>query len=393
MSIPAIKLTREIKARCVRFAGLVAKEEKRPELLPFLLEAGEPDGISAETAAEILLGSRQGRKSIATQVLDRLVKLSLLEKTDRNYWLTEEGQSVLDRKVMFIPERGNWSIWYADDPLIPDVMLKIEPYTSEPKAFDDVQKVSARKGYGRNSNEKRSFTSPDDVLKALVSLPVMPAEGGEKVRIDEFPEKVEDGGRATIRLTWNVTGKRLTLDGELEGKPLNVELSSPSMTSADVWQQILSNEGLLQDWDPKQGKLRRGFDETGTSERRSLRMEQSFGRSGTSLFAAFRPSGVRLDEFGTFDPLDIADIAIRARTSEDAQLWAEWRLKDLVGDYATQTRFEEWQREASMPFSEFGLLELSSRKALAEAELAKVDETGERNKDYWRIVAAEDWRL
>ncbi|MOA03929.1 hypothetical protein D3C78_1234600 [compost metagenome] len=98
----------------------------------------------------------------------------------------------------------------------------------------------------------------------------------------------------------------------------------------------------------------------------------------------------KLKGLGLFSVVDIPQVPLLAASFEDSEAWAEWRLHERIGDYATSERFAGWQRQASEPFAEFepGLPER------AELALAVPDDEAKRltAKD-WYLLAAEDWSL
>jgi hypothetical protein len=364
--IPAFTLTRSIEIRVTRFAGEVAKEEERPELMPFLLMARDHGAITADSAAGHLLGAREGRKQIARRLLEQLERSGALEAQGKEEWkLTEAGHEALEKEALFIAERGSWEVWHASDPLLPHGLIQLTDYT-EPKAFDEV----------KHGASKRDAKRPDTTLDALKGLALAPIMGGERRRIDDLPDMVELHELKTGTLAWQVASRRLSLTVDED----SFDLPAPELSHQATFEALLETAGLISDWDAGAEVLRRSFSDLPEAFRRSMSEDVTF------------PRPVRLPEYGNFDQTTVCGIDINARTRPDAEAWADWRLEDGITEIACFRRFAEWRALAAKPFAAFAPLDLSAREDLA-ARTRPVETGAPRTAVAWNLTAAEDWNL
>ena len=148
--IPAFSLTRSIEILVTRFAGEVAKEEKRPELMPFLLMARDRGVIADSSAAGHLLGASEGRWQVARRLLEQLERSGALEKQEKDGWkLTQAGHEAVETEAVFIAERGSWEVWHVCDPLLPHGLIQLTEYTELAQGF------APRADHGRGATAHR----------------------------------------------------------------------------------------------------------------------------------------------------------------------------------------------------------------------------------------------
>ena len=364
--IPAFTLTRSINIHVTRFAGEVAKEEKRPELMPFLLMARDNSEITAASAAGHLLGAREGRSQIARRLLERLERSGALEGQGAGGWkLTGAGQEALGKEAVFIAERGSWEVWHTSDPLLPHGLIQLTEY-NEPKAFDEV----------KHDAPKRDAKRPDTTLDALKGLPLAPIMGGERRRIDDLPDRVELQDTRTGTLEWDVAKRRLSLTVDEK----SFDLPAPKLSHKATFEALLETKGLTSDWDAGAEVLRRSFNDLPEAFRRSMKEDVTF------------PGPVRLHEYGEFEQIMVCGIDINARTAPDAKDWAVWRLEDRINEIACSRRFDEWRSEAVAPFVAFAPFDLPTRECLA-ARTRPAKTGAPLSTVAWNLTAAEDWNL
>lgn len=364
--IPAFTLTRSIEIHVTRFAGEVAKEEKRPELMPFLLMARDHSGVTASSAAGHLLGASEGRRQVARRLLEQLGRSGALEKNEKDGWkLTQVGHEAVEKEAVFIAERGSWEVWHTSDPLLPHGLIQLTEYT-EPKAYDEV----------KHDAPKRDAKRSPPTLDALKGLPLAPIMGGQRQRIDDLPDNVEPLESKTGTLTWEVAKKRLSLTVDKK----SFDLPAPELSHKATFEALLETAGLVNDWDAGTEVLRRGVADLPEVSRRNMREDVTF------------PSPVRLHQYGNFEQTTVCGIDINARTAPDAQAWADWRLEDRIDEVACSRRFAEWRAQAGAPFAAFMPLDLPSRAALA-ARTCPSETGAPLNAVAWNLTAAEDWNL
>ncbi len=368
-----IVLQRRIAVRCWNVLGMVAKASKRPELMPVLVRARERHQTSAEDIAEHLFFEQRSRRVVAERLLRIAASYGLLTQNERWFTLTDAGIAALTSEQVFVPERGSWTIWASNDPLLDYPVLRVDPW-SEPTALDDVQR-------GKNKdNDMREFVDvPHTLRQAVGRVAVPPGGGGNLLRIDDLADKAEEAEPGDdLKLVWSVGETKMRLEGPLGGMRLNSVLDAPSIAREDVLQQLLKAEGLWSRWDRTHSALFVGFGETKDRERESLLRD----------LAIATPT---LDALGKFDALTIQDVPLQARTANDAEDWAAWRLQArLKRDYATGERFDAWSKEATEPFATYRI-SVPSRADLARDAWPR---SGDRPSPIaWHLAAAEDWSL
>ncbi len=364
-------LTRPVAVQGWRVIGQVAKAEKREELAPILERARENDGTDASDLAHHLLFSHS-RKVVAERLLRIGTAYGLLKRNGGKYTLTEDGERAVETEEVFVPEHGAWTVWASDDPLLSSPVLGIEPWEREPTAFEERNK-------GQEGRERKFEPLPDWIRKACGSEINPPAsEDRAAVCIEDLDEEAEAVEiDASLQLIWNVRDRRLRLHGKSNGREIGADLPPPRKTAEHVWSALLEGEGLLKDWKPDIPALTVPFRETSERERTTMLRDLAFEK----------PS---VPEHGSFDSLTVPEVSITAHSRDDAREWAEWRLKALVGDYATSQRYADWSKEAAEHFARYRP-ELPDRAALAEKTWKLAAERP--GPEAWCLVAAEDWEL
>jgi hypothetical protein len=296
----------------------------------------------------------------------------LLTQAERRFTLTDAGTGALASDQVFVPERGSWSIWASNDPLLDYPILRVDPW-SEPTATDEVQRGKHKE------SEARVFVDVPRTLRVAVGRVAVPAGGGGGLlRVDELEDRAEEAEPGDdLNFVWNVGENTLRLEGTLRGARVNTVLEPPSVSVEEIWQQLLETEGLWSRWDHVRNALVVGFDETTDREREALLRDLAI-------------SVPTLGDLGKFDSVTIQDVPLHARTANDAAYWAAWRLQTRVRDYATSERFEMWTKDATSPFS-YHQIAVPGRADLARDAWAR---RGDRPSPIaWHLAAAEDWNL
>lgn len=367
-----IVLERMLPVRSWRVIGGVSQAERRTELMPVLLRARSPNGTNEDDIAGHLLFETKSRKPVAKRLLEIALRYGLLQVREGRFTLTPSGETALASDNVFVPELGSWVLWATDDPLVRDVLLRVEPW-SEPSAYDEVL------GNGRETGPTRRFEALPAWLHDTVgrSLSVLGgARGRSRIESLEPDGEVVDP-LADVRASWDVGAGRLRLSGSIGGAPVDASIAAPPLTVAQVWEGLLRTEGLASRWDATRSALLTAFDETTSAERETLRRELQIKRPVVS-------------GLGSFSPVTIPQLPLRPMSAEDATHWAQWRLRERVRDYATSARYETWSAESVAPLAEFRPV-VADRAQLASAAWA---ERGERPAPFaWHLMAAKDWSL
>ena len=365
-----IVLQRKIAVRCWNVLGTVARASKRPELMPVLLRARERSQTTAEDVAEHLFFEQRSRRVVAERMLRIAAAYGLLAENERRFSLTDAGLAALTSQQVFVPERGSWTIWASNDPLLGFPVLRVDRW-SEPTAFDELR--------GTNKEVEPEFVTVPRTLRGAVGrVASLPSADGGHLRIDELDDKAETvEAEDDVKVVWTVGESKLRLDGSLRGARVNTVLDAPHITQEDAWQQLLESANLWPRWDRARNALLINFEETTERERESLLRD----------LVIDAPS---VGDVGEFDAVTIQDVPLAARTPTDAGHWAAWRLQMRLRDYATSERFAEWAKEATAPFASYRI------SVPTRAELARDAWTrrGERPSPIaWHLTAAEDWSL
>jgi hypothetical protein len=366
-----IILQRTIPVRCWHVIGRVARASKRTELMPLLFRARECGETTIEDVSEHLLFEPRSRRVVAQRLLHIAASYGLLSRRERGFRLTDAGAAALASEDVFVPEHGTWTVWTSDDPLLHYPVLRVEPW-DEPSAFDELR------GKDQEKTDRKPVETPRTLRDAVGRIEAPPAGTGARLRIDELEPKGEEVETdASLRILWDVSGRRMRLEGLLAGADVSTALEAPSLSAPEAWLYLLDSEGLGTRWDARSQALLVGFAETTVNERDSMRRELLIGRP-------------MLPHLGAFDSVTISGVALKAAAAPDAALWAAWRLRARVGEYATSDRFAAWSCEAASPFAEFRPATPSRPVLAAEAWRAR----GERpTPTTWHLVAAEDWSL
>lgn len=367
-----IVLKRTVHVSAWRVIGQIAKASKRAELVPILLRVQELGESNSTDIAQNLFFEARSRKVVAERLLRIAATYQLLEENKGSYTLTDEGIAAIENKHIFVPEFGAWTIWASDDPLLDSPIVRIEPW-NEPSAYDEV--------WGKEQEAERTFERLSYWLRESTNHPIQPCAGnGETLRIDKLEregEAIESQATVTMEWTLNPSYSQLRIQSAISGKRFSVELEPPPVTYPDVWRQLLEGEFLWESWDGEREVFLAEFDDTNDAERESMTRSLFFHHP-------------EIESYGTFEPLSANNVTLSARSQQDADSWARWRLSERVREYASQHLFALWKEEAIAPFREYEI-ELPERCQLAKNAWRS---RGPRpSSRVWHLVSAEDWGL
>jgi hypothetical protein len=358
-----------VKLYCWNVIGQVAKATKRDELMPILLRAREAGATDAKDIAAHLLFDAGSRLGVAQRLLQIAENYGLLALREKRYILTAAGESAVQARQIFVPEHGAWTIWASDDPLLATPILLVKPWT-EPTAMDEV--------WGADRDAERTFEKLPGWLHAVVGAISIPVAANNALRIDHLESRGEVVDVVpSLRATWNATEAKLRVTGTLDGTSVNAVAGAPGIEASATWRQLLEPAGLWSQWDQAAGALRVGFAETEPSARQTFLQSVHFAKP-------------TIGGYGRFDAMTVSGVAIRARSQDDADQWAAWRLEVRINTYATADSFRGWTEEAIAPLAEFTPAP-PSRKALADAAWQAGKDRP--SSTTWHLVAAEDWSL
>jgi hypothetical protein len=361
-----ILLQRSTAVRGWRVTGSIALATRRdwePALLKLAVAHGR---VTVDTVVAELLG---GRSPIARRLLDVCARLGLLER-DRGAWTaTEAGRIAAQTGVVLVPERGTWTLWVAEDPLLASPIVAVTPWR-EPSAYDE-----------RGKNVRRSVQPLPAVLTSTIGVVIEPPSGRRRaVRIDDLGteargELADEQASLKVTLTIAPASVRVHVAGTIEGAQVDAEEPAPDLSHEQAWLALLRRAGMERQWDTHRGALWVSFKDTSAPERTSM----------TRAIGFSRPT---LDRLGTFDDAEVAGVPLRPKSPSDATEWAEWRLVRGITTYLPDDALAEAYRAAAQPFEDIAA-PCPSRHELA-LRARGVDRP---SPQYWRLQAPADWSI
>ena len=369
-----IILQRKVEVQCWHVLGQVSKARKRVEIMPVLLHVKKQGSTNVRDVAKELLFGEDSRRVAASRLLLNAQNLGLLEQKGDQFVLTATGEMAIETEEVFVPEEGTWQLWASEDPLFSAAILHIKEW-NEPNSFDEVM------GKDKGASKKRKMARIPRWLHSAIGVTTKPAASDDGVRrcVDDLQDNGESiAPNASLKLVWNVSAGTLQLVGKLDGREVKTALAAPQVSAEDVWQQLLEGKELWRQWDASYDALQVDFDNTDASEREAMARDLDFDEPEVR--------GLK-----KFEKCTVTGVELRAASASDAQLWAQWRLPQRIRDYATATRFSQWQQEAAQPFIDEFQPRLSTRREMV------VEAWHNRGAlpapSVWHLVAAQDWGM
>ena len=322
-----IVLRRSMRVRSALAVGKVAFAERRVAEHAVVVWAAERlrDGLAAraeqlcDPAAQ---GPLLGMSSVVGRRLGHVCKeLGLLHvEKDQIVRLTSEGERVAasPEPRVFVPQLGTWLLFWSDDPLLPQPLLRVEP-GKEPSAHDERQ--------ARSGEAKRRFeAAPEAIMKMCdehgdrppLDLPA--GKDGASLRIIALERKVQllsVDDVLMLELCFEPEGAAasLRLRGTLAGKGVDRSLPPPrGYDHGDVWRALLRSNGAEDWWKPRSGKLRVSFKNLRDDARASFRLRMPF-------------KSPEIQGLGRFDDTAVDGVPLEPAGAADAQRWFEWHLE------------------------------------------------------------------
>lgn len=339
-------LSRPLEVFCYEVLAEVGQAEKRPEIQAVLLLAQENHGrVTPELVCRKLLGGRP--PVVGRTILQRCRALQLLEGSDEESILTEEGAQSVSEGEVFIPEKGKYRIWVTNDPLFTRPMLDLEPVQESGLTTDQAQESLQRRRVARASreneptNSRSAMADEAERLKGQVFRPSRP--GAPRYRINfvgpQWVEVPDDRARQPTRITWTVSDTQ-SHPVQVDGAFQTHDVEPPKFSFDQIWLGILGDRA--QDWKPaeKGTCLHVGFKEITDPERASFRWDMTFERP-------------RIPDLGEFDPTEAAAVPVAPKRQQDANQWAAWLLGHRVDSYMELGGFAKLQAEVRKEFPEF----------------------------------------
>lgn len=367
-----INLSRPVDVYCFRVVGEVGFATRRDDIRAIVQLGVEQGGhLTAHDLCYHLLGGKP--PEVGRRLLELCARLDLItwEKPSRNddhvATLTEEGRNVAERGSVFVPERGTWTIWITDDPLVPyeERLLRLEPF-KEPHAGADLK------------NERTIIELPEWVEDAC-DMEGVPSWGDGRevsnISLEAKAEEVDPSAQLMLKLRAAPNEPTtVRLSGTVNGKGNERELPDAlEMSFEEIWQACLGRRRA--EWDSR--SLAVPFSELDSAAREAFE---------TSL----RFKSISLPECGEFGAFEVRRIPVRPMNDEDASTWANWLLQTRTHSYVSAADYQRRCSELRERFRGYRV-EMKTQAALAAAIRQAGGERPERR--YWHLQAPLDWAL
>ena len=370
-----LSLTRAPAVHCFRAVGDVGFARQREDLRAIALFAiGRGGALVAEEVQAALLPKLPLAASRRMLALCESLGLAERDRAGRTL-LTEAGQRTATEGTVFVPERGAWTIWLTDDPLVPvaERLLRVEAF-QEPDAGAEGRERS--RGAGR-----RAFAPlpawVHEAAAAFAGTPGWATETGRAVRVKGFESEAEPvDAQASLRLAVTLApdaAGSIELLGSVDGvRRARAFAPPPDLTFASAWPLLLGPRA--RDWDGR--SLAVSFDElTDTARERFVH----------ALELALPPHR----SWGALQAAPVRGVPVRARATRDAQAWAEWLVTSGVTTYAPAPRYREAWAASRARFPGHAVAEVPQRELAARLR----PKAGVNPPRYWHLQAPTDWNL
>lgn len=370
-----LSLTRTPGVHCFHVVGDVSFARRREDLRAiamFAIERG--DALTAEELHAALLPKLP--LAASRRMLSLCESLGLVRRErDGKSKLTDEGRRTATEGTVFVPERGAWTVWLTDDPLVPvaERLLRVDPFKEPDANTEGKQK--------KESAKRREFVPlPAWVQEATVAVAGTPGwskETDKAVRVNGFESEAEPADhlsslRLTVSLAPGAAGSvelRGTVD---EVHRARAFAPPPDMAFPTAWTLALG--ARAQDWDGR--ALAASFDELSDTARENF----------LHTLEVTMPTR---SEWGSLTAAPVRGVPVRARTERDAQRWAEWIVTNGITTYAPSSRYRDLWETTRARFPEHFILDVPQRD-LAARFRAKA---GVNPPRYWHLQAPTDWNL
>lgn len=370
-----LSLTRTPSVHCFRAVGDVSFARQREDLRAIAMFAVERGGaLTADELHAALLPKLPRAASRRMLTLGEGLGLFRREREER-WALTDEGHRAADAGTVFVPERGAWTVWLTDDPLVPvaERLLRVEPF-KEPDAGTEAKQR-------KEAPARREFVKLPAWVEAAVTAfkgtPGWSKDTGRAVRVVHLESEVEPAEhlsalRLTVSLAPDAAGSvelRGTVD---EVHRARAYAPPPDLTFRAAWALALGPRAG--DWDGR--ALGVAFEELNDTAR------ERFLHTLAVTMPAHR-------EWGALTASPVRDVPVRARAEGDAQRWAEWLVTNGVATYATASAYRARWEAAAARFPEHRVAAVPQRDLAARLRAR----SGPNPPRYWHLQAPTDWNL
>ena len=303
-----IELKRRINVQAFEVLATFAFPEDRTEILSLLQMANSMGSLNGERVVDRKQGLLPGRpKVMGTRLLNMAVSMDLLEVNRGTYVLTEFGRENLENESVFVPEKSTWTVWVADDPLIPASVIHVERHKE-----------------GRPDKNRRDTQVLPGTLLALndtkVELLRPHHTNDTQMRIKRIEEKGRSSSVTTeLELTLlSDVGQEtiLRVNGSLgtgKSNKINRRIPFDAPPHSELFTMLMNLGDHANDWHPQESVLSVSFRDLNYNER----------QHHTKRMHVKKP---QLEGLGKFNTVELLDIPLKPRGDQDAREWAEWEF-------------------------------------------------------------------
>lgn len=374
MSIQFV-LTRRVPLRRFDLVATIAREEARAELAPVLVWAKQEVDASRRldpvSLAQHLLGPGAGMITVAKRLL--LICRDLQLVTDNFEGLTDQGVAAAKTGRVLQPDKGEWSLWTAEDPLLLFPIIGVAP-RSGPQNGNEQRK--------RDEPRPRAEALPDWVRDAAGQVAPMLIDG-RLARFDDIAAAaIEVSTTDELEVRWTVSDKpELRVVGNINGRHrIDQPITRGDLPDArTVWHELLASRRLDRSWDDNRQALMIPFVAATTEDER------------LNMRATLEFASPTLDGVGSFRDVKVPSIRLCPDSNRAATEWARYQIASQVSGIQTVRVFESLTQRVRTTFAGWSV-ELPSREDLAR-QFAGNTKHDARSRSYWAVQAALDWNL
>lgn len=346
-----IELKRRIKVQAFEVLATFAFPEDRTEILSLLQMANSMGALNGERVVDRKQGLLPGRpKVMGTRLLNMAVSMDLLEVNRGRYVLTEFGRENLENESVFVPEKSTWTVWVADDPLIPASVIHVERHKEgrPDKNRKDTQALPAT--LLALNDTKVELLRPHHTRDTQMRIKRIEEKGRSSSVTTELElTLLADVGQETI----------LRVNGALgtgKSNEINRIIPFDAPPHSQLFTMLLDQSDYANDWHPEESVLSASFADLNNNER----------QNHTKRMHVKEP---QLERLGRFNTVELIDIPLKPRGNLDAREWAEWEFWNNLTTHP-------WDTEIAS-----GWIGISERFTLPSRGLAHPPTAAERIND------------
>lgn len=303
-----IELKRRIKVQAFEVLATFAFPEDRTEILSLLQMANSMGSLNGERVVDRKQGLLPGRpKVMGTRLLNMAVSMDLLEVNRGRYVLTEFGRENLENESVFVPEKSTWTVWVADDPIIPASVIHVERHKEGRPDINrrDTQVLPA--ALLALNDTKVDLLRPHHTNDTQMRIKRIEGKGrSSSVNTELELTLFADVGQETI----------LRVNGGLgtgKSNKINRRIPFDAPPHSQLFTMLMNLSDYANDWHPIESILSVSFTDLNNNER----------QNHTKRMDVKKP---QLEELGRFNTVELLDIPLKPRGDQDAREWAEWEF-------------------------------------------------------------------